>query len=188
MLLDLALGYLSLPGLVEARRPNVAAPPFTAPRLREAILDESAHTLTALLLFKAAGLGGGLLALPLLPVLAGAVLIDLDHVPMELGQNTITRGTNRPYSHSLLIVGGLLMVAGLAGARFRRIVLAFAFGVGAHLLRDLATGGVPLFWPWLARRESIAYGLYLAIMLGSAAWVAWAGRSGRTGRTRRSKL
>jgi membrane-bound metal-dependent hydrolase YbcI (DUF457 family) len=187
ILLDLALGYLSLPGLIEARRPTRPAPPFSAPRLREAILDESAHVLTGLLLLKAAGIAGGLPALPVLPVLAGAVLIDLDHVPMELGLNTITRGTNRPYSHSLLTVGCVLAVAVVAGAGARRVALAVAFGIGTHLLRDLATGGVPLVWPWLARRESIGYGVYLGVLLVSAAWVAWTGRSGRAGRSRRSR-
>jgi inner membrane protein len=188
MLLDLALGSLSLPWLGSAQRSTRPAPPLTSARLLEAILDESAHALTGLLLFTAAGLGGGRFPLPILPMLAGAVLIDIDHVPMELGVDVLTRGTNRPYSHSLLTVGVIVVLAGLAGKRFRRAMLALAFGVATHLLRDLATGGVPLFWPWLVRRESIGYGLYLGIMLVSVAWMAWAGRTRSAGHAQRSTM
>jgi inner membrane protein len=177
-LLDVALGYFSLPGLVDARRPARAAPAFSGPRLTEAVLDESAHALTGLLLFKAAGFEGGGLVLPML---AGAVLLDLDHLPMELGRDTITRGTNRPYGHALATVAGIA-AAGLIRTRWRRLLLALAFGVGTHLLRDLATGGVPLFWPWLARRETIGYGVYLAILLVSGARLAWAHRPIRPAR------
>ena len=171
VLVDLALGYLQIPGLVDARR-TTRSPVASGPsRLTEAVLDESAHALTALVLFKATGSGRA----DALLTLAGGVLIDVDHVPMELGLNVITRGTNRPYSHSLLMIGGVVILAGLVRSRFRRPMLAVAFGIATHLLRDLATGGVPLYWPFLMRRETIAYGFYAVALLAGGAVAVWNG-------------
>jgi inner membrane protein len=173
LLLDLALGHVKMPGSVGARglRDGERAP--KPPRPIEAVLDESAHAMTALVLFKAAGVDGAALALPLL---VGAVLIDVDHVPMEVGLDVVTRGTNRPYSHSVVVVGGLLILAGLSGASRSRMFLAVAFGVGTHLLRDMATGGVPLYWPLFASRVTIDYGVYAAVMLVGGAMAVRSGR------------
>jgi len=139
------------------------------------VLDESAHAATALILLKAARLDGISLALA---AVAGAVLIDIDHVPMEVGVSVITRGTNRPYSHSLLTIGAVLIAAGISGSRSRRLLLVVAFGIATHLLRDMATGGVPLFWPLLAARTTIDYRAYLVVVLLGGALAAWWGRGG----------
>jgi inner membrane protein len=172
-IVDLTLGYLDAARLVEFGRGSGAVVAPRTARPVEAILDESAHALTALLLLKAVGGVGGGLALQ---TMVGATLIDIDHVPMELGFNVMTRGTNRPYTHSLVSIGSLLVLAGLTGGLARRSLLAVAFGVGTHLLRDAATGGVPLYWPLLAKRETMGYAVYAAIVLVCSAAALWARR------------
>ena len=181
-LADVLLGYLAVPGLVDPQRTVRRGAPFTPPRLTEAVLDESAHAATALILLKAARLDGISLTLA---VLAGAVLIDADHVPMELGASVITRGTNRPYSHSLAMVAAMLALAGISGGRWRRWLLGVAFGIATHLLRDMATGGVPLFWPFLASRTTIDYWAYGVVVLLGGMLASWWRRRGWTGRGRR---
>src|SRR5439155_25830415 len=68
-------------------------------RMTTALLDEAAHLVTTLLFLGAVG------APPSTPVLggavAGAVLLDLDHLPRELGWDGLTRRSRRPYAHSL---------------------------------------------------------------------------------------
>jgi membrane-bound metal-dependent hydrolase YbcI (DUF457 family) len=135
-------------------------------RAIEGLLDEVAHAATALVLLaplfpnanRACALGA----------LAGAVLLDADHVPGELGMQWLTRGTGRPYPHGLI---SLLTLAGLGlgpGRRWRRFTWPVAAGLTTHLLRDLATGGVPLFWPLSPRTVRLPYPLYAALLGGAA--------------------
>lgn len=144
------------------------------PRAIEALLDEPAHAATALLFLAA------LRPRPLkghgLGVVLGAVLIDVDHVPMGLGWDVLTRGTNRPYSHSLLTLIGVMVVASCLRGGRRQLAFAVAFGLAAHLVRDMATGGVPLFWP-SAARVRLPYGAYTAILLAAVALAAWRARA-----------
>jgi inner membrane protein len=109
------------------------------------LLDEPAHLLTAYVLLLAMGR-------PLVPdrrdawALAGAVLIDVDHLPQFLGFPGWAVAGGRPPTHSLALVL-ILLGAGLVG---RRVAVAryLAIGVLLHFVRDLATGpGVPLLWP-----------------------------------------
>ena len=144
---------------------------YNLPLAGAALVDEPAHAVTALV-----GLGalGWRLTRPVaVGTLLGAVLIYIDHVPLVLGWDVLTEGTIRPYTHSLLTVG----VVGLAGwwltERSRRIALGAAFGLAMHLVRDMATGGVPLYWPVAADRITIAYGAYAALLLVAAGLVAW---------------
>jgi inner membrane protein len=125
-----------------------------------ATLDESAHLATALLLSRALGLAR---ARPVAwGVAAGAVLVDVDHLPLELGWDFLTQRTNRPYTHSLLVVGGLVLLACLLAGSRRQLLLGAAFGLATHLVRDMATGGVPLLWPLAEARVTIPYGAYAA--------------------------
>jgi inner membrane protein len=134
-------------------------------------LDWSAHIATAVLL---------LANLPIkigpaftTAALVAAIAIDLDHVPGFLGSDVLSEGTPRPYPHSLATV---LLLAG-AGARLRgragTVLLGLAFGVLAHLLRDIATGdGIPLLWPLTQVGVQIPFWIEAAA-IGALATRAW---------------
>lgn len=129
-------------------------------------LDETAHFLTALLLLQ---------ALPAkrrrriaVPALIASVAIDLDHVPQDLGYHFLTVGTPRPYTHSLLTLVGLLLIA-VAVRRRRDAFLGLALGVVLHFFRDLAEGnggGISLLWPLSDHAYSYPHPTYLALMAG----------------------
>lgn len=134
-------------------------------RLLAGILDESAHAITAGLLVTALPLPR---AEPFLRgVLAGAILLDLDHLPGEFGWPILTRGSGRPVVHSLPTVAALLLAAALSPTRRRIVLQGAACGVLTHFLRDMATGGVPLRWPIDKRRVKIPYGVYLLLLAGA---------------------
>lgn len=145
----------------------------------DAVFDEPAHIATGLLLlgflpasFRARyGLDG------LLGVLLGSVLIDIDHLPQEFGHEFLTRGTDRPYPHSLLTLFIVLVVVALLRGTWRRIGCGFAFGLATHFLRDLATNRVPLGWPLTNHGFHLPYFLYAGVMLLALAMVLW--RDGR---------
>lgn len=131
-------------------------------RVITGVLDESAHLATAYLFSSLLPLSGHLSFLG--GTLAGSVLIDADHLPGEFGWNIITRGSGRPVPHSLPTVGLLLLTALSLRGQWRSLAAGAAFGVTTHLVRDMATGGVPLRWPRDKRRVRIPYVLYLALL------------------------
>jgi inner membrane protein len=131
------------------------------------LVDEPAHLATCLVLLLA--LATLLARRPsqafIAAALVAAVAIDIDHIPAYLGWDGLTGTLPRPYSHSLLALAVLLLAARAAGGRGRQILLGAAFGVGAHLLRDLATGpGVPLFWPLHQAAVTVPYAIYLGAL------------------------
>ncbi len=132
------------------------------------VLDEPAHLLTAWLVL--ATFSARTTALRLLPwVLAGAVLLDLDHVPVFLGLDVSATPSGRPVTHSLVTVAALL-VAAAAVRRWRLPLTGLAVGTATQLLRDLCTGpGVPLFWPLGAdvRLDYLAYVLVLTALVAA---------------------
>lgn len=115
---------------------------------QEALSDGAAHIATALAV-----------SLPAAPFVQdrkrfvalaalSAVAIDLDHVVAARSTSLIPCMTmpNRPASHSVLTVG----IVSYAVERLwpgTQSGLAIVLGLGSHLLRDLATGGAPLFIP-----------------------------------------
>lgn len=102
-----------------------------------------------------------------LAALAASVLIDLDHIPGYLGSQALSGSLPRPYAHSILFLG-VLLAAGLAARRRRAgpILLGLAFGVGAHLLRDLATGpGVAILWPLSDASIQMPYVVYAGALV-----------------------
>ncbi|HYI16455.1 MAG TPA: metal-dependent hydrolase [Thermomicrobiales bacterium] len=115
---------------------------------QEALSDGAAHIATALAV-----------SLPAAPFVQdrkrfvalaalSAVAIDLDHVVAARSTSLIPCMTmpNRPASHSVLTVG----IVSYAVERIwpgTQSGLAIVLGLGSHLLRDLATGGAPLFIP-----------------------------------------
>jgi membrane-bound metal-dependent hydrolase YbcI (DUF457 family) len=149
------------------------------PRLLQAVLDESGHILTDTL-FLGAGLsvlGHGDLRLWFGPTLIGAVLIDADHVPLEFfGWASFTEGATRPYSHSLSVILTLSVASALLHRPWDGRVQAVAFGLATHLVRDMATGGVPLVWPLSRVTVEIPYPLYAALLVGAT--LLWVRRRG----------
>jgi inner membrane protein len=129
-----------------------------------ALLDEPAHLLTAWLVL-AAFSARTTVARAWPWVLAGAVLLDLDHVPLFLGLDVTATQSGRPVTHSLTTVAALL-VAALVSRRGRVALAGLAVGAATQLLRDLATGpGVPLLWPALSADVRLPYAAYLAVLV-----------------------
>ena len=126
-------------------------------------LDETAHFFTTLLVVWA--LGRRACDRFLWPALIVSVLIDADHIPGRLGADWLTAGTPRPYTHSLLAVGILLLLA-LLSRRRRDLLLGLAIGLTIHLWRDTAEpeSGVALLWPWSNHAFISSHGSYLVAM------------------------
>lgn len=143
-----------------------------------AVLDEPAHLITAWLVLVAVS---SRLARPVqLWALLGAVVIDLDHVPLYLWWALLAEPDGRPVTHSLATV--VVLVALGAVPRLRVPALGLALGVLLHLARDLATGpGVPLLWPLVDRSVQIPYTVYAVALTVTAVIAAlWAIRADRS--------
>lgn len=157
-----------------------------APRglLARGVTDETAHLLTAIILALAL-VPGHLPSRFLASVLIGAVVIDLDHLPLILGSDLLTRDTNRPLTHSLLVVIIALAAVLLLPRRWRWIALGIAAGLAAHFWRDLATStaGVPLLWPIDGYGFRLPYGIYFAVLVICLGFAVW--RSARASRNTR---
>ena len=128
-----------------------------------ALLDEPAHLVTAALVLLA--------FLPwraraLAPwALAGAVLIDLDHIPLYLWGGLTADGHGRPITHSLTTVLVLALVGLAARGSLRTAFFGLSLGVGLHLVRDVATGpGVDLWWPVATHSVLLPYPGYVVAM------------------------
>jgi hypothetical protein len=148
-------------------------------RLISALLDEVAHVQTGMAILAVwsrpgRGFAGGLLA--------GSVLLDLDHVPELLGIRILRTKGLRPAPHSL---GTLLLLLGAARAG-SQVAAGTAAGVAGHLVRDLATGTnrVPLLWPLSKKPFAIPYPAYAAAFAALAG--AGAATRGRTGYRQRT--
>jgi inner membrane protein len=126
-------------------------------------LDEIAHLLTTLIVLWA--LGPRVCERFVVPALVASVAIDLDHIPAELGQDFLTQGTPRPYTHSLLSIAVVLVIAGLWRSR-RDVVLGIAIGLAIHFWRDMAEAdaGVSLLWPASDHSFTLSNASYLIVM------------------------
>jgi membrane-bound metal-dependent hydrolase YbcI (DUF457 family) len=90
--------------------------------------------------------------------LVGALLPDVDHIPLALRRPHPARGDGRPFSHCLLTIAP---VAALASATQSERLHGAASGMAAHYVRDLGVGsGVPLLWPASRRSFRVPYPLY----------------------------
>jgi inner membrane protein len=148
--------------------------------LAYALVDEPAHLATcaiALLVF-AAVTGSAPARSFAIAALLASTAIDVDHLPHYLGSQVLMgAGLPRPYTHSLLFVALLLALGWALRSRRREVALGIAFGIAAHLLRDLATGpGVPFLWPLSAAAVSVPYVTYAAALLLAVATVALSAR------------
>lgn len=120
----------------------------TGQKHQEALSDGAAHIATAIAV-----------AMPATPFVRdkrrfvataalSAVAIDLDHVIAARSARLIPCMTmpQRPASHSVVTVGVMSYVAERTWPD-TQTDLGIILGLGSHLLRDLATGGAPLFIP-----------------------------------------
>ena len=155
-------------------------------RRPEAIADGLAHLATGLAV-----------ALPAAPFVKNterflavaalsAIAIDLDHVVAARSirlQSCMTM-PSRPASHSVLAVGGLAYLTERIQPG-RQTELAVTLGLGSHLLRDLVTGGAPLFMPSRIVEIQKHRGLFMMVALAVAGrW--YVRRQHDPDRTRRS--
>jgi hypothetical protein len=114
--------------------------------LQVGALDEPAHLATAILLNEQ----------PTRAYLIGALLPDLDHVPLVF--RDATPGDSRPRTHSILTVLPALVVS-----------RDLAAGMLAHFARDLALQpGAPMLWPVSSRSLRVPYALYAAAVTALA--------------------
>jgi membrane-bound metal-dependent hydrolase YbcI (DUF457 family) len=146
------------------------------PLLVAALLDETAHLATTLLFLSVLGLGSSRLPF-VVGAAVGTVLIDLDHLPQQLGWSAIAAEESRPYTHSLLMVGIVAALALVLRGDQRTASLGVAFGIAAHLVRDMATGGVLLFWPLTTSNITLPYVLYALMLLIALGHTLYRGRA-----------
>jgi len=132
------------------------------PLIVAGLLDELAHVLTALVVHAAIGLPRSKAAL--LGTLAGATLLDADHVPHHLGSRILTSDTERPLTHSAISVGLVACMAILGPRRWRLPLLCAAVGASTQLVRDVGTGSIPLWWPLSRKEVRLPYVAYLAFI------------------------
>ena len=130
--------------------------------LLRGLVDEPAHLLTTSIAMLAviAARGGRVAPAFAVAALAAGNLVDADHLPQVLGSDVLTRGTPRPYPHSLAAIAVLLVVATAAPGRTAVVLRGVAFGVAVHLVRDLGTAPVVLLWPVSSRGFEVRYGAY----------------------------
>lgn len=144
-----------------------------APLVVVGVLDWAAHSATAILLL--VNLPFALPARMLVAALLASVAIDLDHIPQYLGEQFLTAGTPRPYTHSLASILAALAVAGfLRRDAHRAIAVGVALGLVAHLARDVATGpGIAVLWPLTSAGVRIPFWLEAAALaaLATRAWL-----------------
>ena len=86
-------------------------------------------------------------------------------MPQYLGHDFLTRGTPRPYTHSLLTIAVVLMLAVLWRRR-RDLFLGIALGLVFHFWRDLSEygSGVALLWPFSEHSFALSQASYLPLM------------------------
>lgn len=145
------------------------------PVFLDALTDEPAHAITALL-----GVGAVYTLRQqswhpaiCIGALLGGTVIDLDHIPELFHSDIISVGTERPYSHSLLTLGILLLViVRLRGSR-RLVGGAVAWGLAWHFARDLVDNGtVPLIWPITRHGFAMPYPVYAVLLLACLVAIA----------------
>jgi membrane-bound metal-dependent hydrolase YbcI (DUF457 family) len=90
--------------------------------------------------------------------LAGALLPDLDHVPLAVSRVHPGLDDPRPVTHCLLAV---VPVAALGQMKADQRLRGAAAGMIAHFARDVGVGtGVPLLWPLTRRSLRVPYAVY----------------------------
>lgn len=100
---------------------------------------------------------------------AGALLPDLDHVPLALSRVHPDIDDPRPVTHCMLALAPPALLALVTRGRAREYALGAAAGGLAHFARDLAVGtGLPLLRPLDRRSLKLPYPLYAASLVALA--------------------
>ncbi len=154
-------------------------------------VDEPAHLATCVL-FLLAALTLVRFRRPYLSFAAAALVaslaIDLDHIPGMLGWHGLSGDLPRPYTHSLVTPVALIGVGEIARGRIRPIAFGAAFGVCAHLVRDLCTGpGLAILWPLSSTTVKLPYLVFAAGLVLATAAIIVATRHGRSSSGRLDK-
>ena len=126
------------------------------------LADEVAHLMTTLICLAAVRAIG--IPVHWLAGVVGAVVLDLDHIPMLLDLVDPVQGSSRPESHSLAPVVAVL-VLGVIIRPWRLALLTLAFAMSTHLLRDAATGFAPVWWPLYDAPVHLRYSAYLLVLV-----------------------
>jgi hypothetical protein len=126
------------------------------------LADAVAHLMTTLICLAALRTVG-------IPVhwfagLVGAVVLDLDHLPLLLHLVEPVAGSSRPGTHSLAAVAPILFI-GLIVSPWRFVLWSLGLGILTHLVRDAATGFVPLGWPLSNQPVHLRYSIYLLLLV-----------------------
>jgi membrane-bound metal-dependent hydrolase YbcI (DUF457 family) len=150
---------------------------FSTGSLAYGLIDEPAHLATCVLALLALRAGGVRLSPAFCAAaLVASVAIDVDHLPGYLGWDGLIGAAPRPYSHGLLTVAAFLLFGFLASGRYRLVMFVMfgiAYGIGCHLLRDVATGpGAAIVLPVADDAVRIPYPLYLGAVAMLAAFTA----------------
>ncbi|TVR73656.1 MAG: hypothetical protein EA415_07155 [Sphaerobacteraceae bacterium] len=106
-----------------------------------------------------------------LVAIGSAITLDLDHVlaARSLEVNSWMTMPSRPPTHSVAAMIGLAwLVERIAPGK--RLWLAVSLGVGSHLLRDLATGGAPLWHPKRVITWPVSLVAATLLILTASAW------------------
>jgi len=99
-------------------------------------------------------------------LVVGALLPDVDHVPLALSLPHPAPGDARPASHCLLAVAPVAAAAGLTQSERLH---GTAVGMLAHFARDLGVGsGVALLWPASRRSFRVPYPAYAGVCVALA--------------------
>lgn len=136
------------------------------PVVMAAVRDETFHALTTIVLLVALWPVRRIEGYVFACAVAGSVLIDLDHLPGSLGYRVLSPDLGRPVTHGLATIGVVCAIGLACSGRWRVGALSVAFGIASHLIRDMATGGVPLFWPLSSRQIEVEYGAYFLTLAG----------------------
>ena len=135
------------------------------------VADEVGHLITGLMFATVLMMSGVPLSLPW--ALIGSVAIDIDHLPWLVNWINQPDHLSRSVTHSFATV---LVIAGIGLADRKRWMIWYSLAVGTlvHLLRDLATGNVRLWWPLSDDIHLISYYGY-SFSLGVAGAIIIAG-------------
>lgn len=158
--------------------------PEKRPLVVHGVTDELGHLLTALVF--AVTVRSLRVPLPVWAVLVGGVILDLGHMPDQLGITETITGSSRNGSHSLLAVAVIAAIA-LGDHRHRLVWLGLALGALSHLWRDMGTGTVPLGWPFVTSVYGVAYSTYIGMLLGVSCVLIGAGSAANLVMCRRSE-
>jgi hypothetical protein len=130
--------------------------------LTHGIVDETAHILTALVIFSAIRAVGFPVNWPM--VLFGAVIADADYLMIGEGMMEQLGDSSRGWLHTAGPALGVILV-GLAIPPLRVFLLSLGIAMLTHIMRDSATAETAWLWPVNDHVFHLRYSFYLAILV-----------------------